>query len=257
MAKVRRSVPESVKLAGAGSLRQAMTAIAAAFKESSGVSVSAEFGASGLLYEKIAAGGGAHVFASADVEHPAALAKNGKAAPPVVFAHNGLCALARPEVRITPDTLLAVLLDPAIKLGTSTPKSDPCGDYAWELFRKAEGLRPGARSVLEAKALQLTGGPNSAPPPVDRSVYGALLSERKADLMLVYRTNARQAAREVPGLQVVDLPEALAVRTDAGLTVLHGSPPAAYRFALFVLSQAGQGILAQFGFTAPGAQASP
>jgi len=61
----------------------------------------------------------------------------------------------------------------------------------------------------------------------------------------------------VPGLQVVDLPEALAVRTDAGLTVLHGSPTAAYRFALFVLSQAGQGILAQFGFTAPGAQASP
>lgn len=257
MATARDGAVESVKLAAAGSLRQPMTAIAAAFKESAGVSVSAEYGASGLLREKIAARGGAHVFASANVEHPAALAKDGKAAPPVVFAHNGLCALARPEVRVTSDTLLAVLLDPAIRLGTSTPKSDPCGDYAWELFRKAEALRPGARSALEAKALQLTGGPHSAPPPPDRSVYGALLTERKADLMLVYRTSARQAAREVPGLQVVDLPETLSVLSSAGLTVLHGSPPAAYRFALFVLSQDGQGILAQFGFTAPLAQVSP
>jgi molybdate transport system substrate-binding protein len=243
---------ESVKLAAAGSLRQPMTAIAAAFEEASGVSVSAEFGASGLLREKIAARGGVHVFASANLEHPAALARDGKAAPPVVFARNRLCALARPEVRVTPDTLLGVLLDPAVRLGTSTPKSDPCGDYAWELFRKAEALRPGARAALEAKALQLTGGPTSPLPPADRSVYGVLLSERKADLMLVYRTNARQAAQEVPGLQVVELPETLSVQADDGLTVLHGSPPAAYRFALFVLSQTGQGILAEYGFTAAG-----
>ena len=34
--------------------------------------------------------------------------------------------------------MLAVLLDPQWKLGTSTPKADPSGDYAWEVFRRAE-----------------------------------------------------------------------------------------------------------------------
>ena len=48
------------------------------------------------------------------------------------------------------------MLDPAVKLGTSTPKADPSGDYAFEVFAKAEKLKPGANAALEKKALQLT-----------------------------------------------------------------------------------------------------
>jgi ABC-type molybdate transport system substrate-binding protein len=40
----------------------------------------------------------------------------------------------------------------AVKLGTSTPLADPSGDYAWEVFRKADALRPGAFSKLEQKS---------------------------------------------------------------------------------------------------------
>ena len=47
-----------------------------------------------------------------------------------------------------------------MKLGTSTPKADPSGDYAFEVFRKAEAIKPGAQAALEKKALQLTGGPS-------------------------------------------------------------------------------------------------
>ena len=43
------------------------------------------------------------------------------------------------------------------KVGTSAPKADPSGDYAFEIFRKAEASRSGAQTVLENKALQLTG----------------------------------------------------------------------------------------------------
>ena len=63
--------------------------------------------------------------------------------PPVVFARNRLCALAAPHFVVTPDTLLDRLLDPRVKLGTSTPKSDPSGDYAWQLFEKADRLASG------------------------------------------------------------------------------------------------------------------
>jgi molybdate transport system substrate-binding protein len=241
-----------VLLHAAGSLRDALTELTQAYTQPFGAPVRLAFGASGTLKDRIAAGEPAHVFASANLEHPQALAAAGKAAPAVVFARNRLCAAARPEVRVTPATLLDTLLDPAIKLGISTPKADPSGDYAWEVFRKADALRPGARATLEAKAPQLTGGPTSPQPPPSRSLYGLMLQEHKADLMLIYCTAAVAAAKEVPGLHVVDLHETLAVGADYGLTVLNGSPPEAYTLAMFILSPAGQAMLAQHGFTAVG-----
>ena len=74
--------------------------------------------------------------------------------PVALFARNRLCALAQPDVEVSPATLLEVLLDPAVRLGTSTPKADPSGDYAWQVFEKAEALRPGSFATLDAKALQ-------------------------------------------------------------------------------------------------------
>src|SRR6202022_3005663 len=111
---------------------------------------------SGTLKDEIAGGAHAEVFASANMEHPQALATAGKSGPVVLFARNKLCALARPGLAVTSETLLERMLDPKLKLGTSTPKADPSGDYAFEVFRKADSIRPNIRSVLEQKALQLT-----------------------------------------------------------------------------------------------------
>jgi ABC-type molybdate transport system substrate-binding protein len=77
------------------------------------------------------------------------------------------------------------------------------------------------------------------------------VAEGKADLFLTYCTNAREAQAQHPEQQVVALPDALAVGADYGLTVLDGAPPAAYRFAMFMLSTDGQRILDKHGFTAP------
>ena len=82
------------------------------------------------------------------------------------------------------------MLDPKTRLGTSTPKSDPSGDYAFELFGKAEALTSGAKNALEAKALQLTGGPNSAKAPEGRNLYAWVMESDKADVFLTYCTNA-------------------------------------------------------------------
>ena len=112
-----------------------------------------------------------------------------------------------------------------MKLGTSTPRADPSGDYAWEVFRKADALRPGAGATLEKKALQLTGGPTSAPPPQGRAVYGWHVAEGRADIFLTYCTNAMDAQKQNPDQQIVALPDALAVGADYGLTVMNGSPP--------------------------------
>jgi ABC-type molybdate transport system substrate-binding protein len=235
---------QDVKLLAAGSLRGAMTEIAAAHG-----GVAAQFGASGLLRERIEAGEAADVFASANLAHPARLARE-RSRPMVLFARNRLCAVARPGLAVTSETLLERMLDPAIMLGTSTPRADPSGDYAWEVFARAETIRPGARAALEAKAKQLVGGPASAPSPAGQSAYGFHISQGNADIFLSYCTNARDAARQVPGATTIALPPALAVGAEYGLVVLSDSTAAA-GFALFALSPAGQAILAKHGFEAP------
>jgi len=239
---------EPVRLYAAGSLRTVMTDLAQSFRAAGGAEITPTFGASGLLRERLEKGERADVFASADLGNAQKLADAGKSSPPLVFARNELCALAAPGVAVTEETLLERLLDPSIRLGTSTPRSDPSGDYTWQLFEKADKVRPGAYAMLDAKARKLTGGADSPPPPVDRSVYGVIIAERKADVVLTYCTNARVAAREVPGARVVTVPPSLAVGTSYALVVLNDAHPAARDFALFVLSLPGQSVLARQGF---------
>jgi ABC-type molybdate transport system substrate-binding protein len=239
---------QEVRLYAAGSLRGVMNEIGAAYAKETGTRVVGEFGPSGLLRDRLAKGEAADVFASANMQHPQSLAQSGRAGPVRLFARNKLCALASPSARATTDTLLDRMLDPAVKLGISTPKADPSGDYAWALFAKADAIKPGARGTLEAKALQLTGGPNSPPPPKDRSVYGMLVSEGQADIFLTYCTNAIAAQREAPALQVVQVPAALAVGADYGLTVLQPASAQGTAFAAYILSPAAQAVLARHGF---------
>ena len=242
---------EPVLLHAAGSLRAALTEVTQAFTAQSGLPVKPAFGASGLLRERIAKGEAAEVFASADLGNPRALTKEGRSGPVVLFARNELCAFVRPEVAVTPETLLERMLDANLKLGTSTPRADPSGDYAFQVFARAEAVKPGARAALEAKALQLTGGPGSAPAPDGLNVYGHNLASGAADIFLAYCTNAAPIAKEQPGIRLVRLPPELTVGAEYGLTVMNGASPNAGRLAMFILAQEGQAILARHGFAAP------
>ncbi|WP_207461010.1 molybdate ABC transporter substrate-binding protein [Azospirillum sp. SYSU D00513] len=250
MAAVSPTLAETpIRLYAAGSLRAALTEAADVFRVTGGAPIEPVFGASGLLKDRIAGGEAADVFASANMEHPQALAAaDGR--PVVLFTRNRLCALAQAGLGVNTDNLLDRLLDPAVRVGISTPKADPSGDYALALFRKAGELRPGAAEALDAKAMRLTGGPSSPKPPTDRSVYGLILEERRADIFLTYCTNAVQAARETSELEAVSIPPELAVGADYGLVAL-GDRPEAARLALFILSPEGQRVLARHGFEAP------
>jgi ABC-type molybdate transport system substrate-binding protein len=235
---------QEVRLYAAGSLNAAMTEMRAAFG-----SVTATHGPSGLLRERIERGEAPDVFASANLGHPARLAA-ARNLPMVLFARNRLCAVAKPGLAVTSATLLERMLDPLVRLGTSTPNADPSGDYAWAVFARAEAVRPGARAALEAKALQLVGGPNSAPIPTGVSSYGHHMRQGNADLFLSYCSGAPAILADVPGATVVALPPELAVGAEYGMVVLSENPRAA-RFAQFVLSPAGQAIMARHGFEAP------
>jgi molybdate transport system substrate-binding protein len=239
---------DPVRLYAAGSLKAALTDVAKAYEGAYGMPVEVEFAASGLLRERIEGGAPVDVFASANMQHPQTLMAAGWGGPVALFARNQLCALARAEVELSPASFLDVILDPDVRLGTSTPKADPSGDYAWQLFEQAEALRPGSFGALDAKALKLTGGSDSEKPPEGRNTYGWVMEEGKADVFLTYCTNAVLAQWEVPELQIVSLPEELSVGADYGLIVRDGASDAAWRLALFILAPAGQSIFADYGF---------
>ncbi len=235
----------------AGSLREAFTAIAADYEARTGQKVALSFGASGLLRERIEKGEGAQVFASADTEHPQRLAARGGWQAPQVFTRNSLCALTAANIETTPSTLLATMLRADVRVGTSTPKADPSGDYAWALFRKADAVQPGAYAALDAKALKLTGGADSPKPPAGRGTYAWVMDQGQADVFLTYCTNAVAAQKEVPRLKIVQVPAELQVGAAYGLTVRDGAPAAARDFARFLLSEAGQAPLQRLGFGRP------
>jgi ABC-type molybdate transport system substrate-binding protein len=239
---------EPVSLYAAGSLRTALGEVANDFSETHGIDVSSTFGPSGLLRERIASGESAHIFASANMGHPANLEEAGHGGPVALFARNRLCALVQPNLEVTSATLLDAMLSEENRLGTSTPSADPSGDYASQLFDLAEETRDGATQALKAKALQLTGGANSPPPPEGRNAYGWLMEEGQADLFLTYCTNAVLAQAEVSELQIISVPSALAVGADYELIVLNDAPLSAWKFALHILSPEGQKVLSRYGF---------
>jgi molybdate transport system substrate-binding protein len=232
---------EPVRVFAAGSLTGAMNAVIKLYEEKTGQQVQAEYGPAGLMRARIEKGEHADIFASANMAHPQALADMGLATPPVVMARNRLCAKALPGYGLTTQNVLQRLLDPKVGLGTSTPKADPGGDYAWELFTRAEKVHPGAQSMLEHKARQLVGGKVG-----ETDAMGQAFEQHAIEISLGY-CSSRQTTPD-PKYTSVELPPEIAVHADYGLSVVTHRE-AALRFALFVMSPEAQHVIGMYGFT--------
>ena len=242
---------QSVNLVAAGSLNLALSEVAQAFTAATGVKVTQTYSPSGTLRKEIEAGLRPDVFASADEANPEALAQEGLAGPVQVFAINQNVVVVRSGFGqpVNPSNLLSVLLDASTRIGTSTPVADPGGDYAVDIFKKADAVLPGAAATLEGKAQELVANPNAPAVPVGaNSLVYFLDTTQTVDVFISYVTSAIQARALDPTLQIVYLPRNLAVPAPYGLTVLNGASPEGQQFAQYVLSPQGQQILASYGF---------
>ena len=250
MAMATTAHAASERLFAAGSLRDAFVALMAAYRERAAVDFVPLFGPSGKLREQIERGDVPAVFASASIEHTDAMFKAGILRESVALARNRLCVLARPGIRLDADRLLDLLLDPAIRVGTSTPGADPSGDYTWAFFRNAGGARPGAFIALDAKALRLTG--REVDPQQQETPYTKiLLVDRSADVFVTYCTNAAAAAKREPNLTWVRIPDVLNVGAVYGIGATNTASPGGAGFVEFVRGREGRAILERFGFEGP------
>jgi len=255
MATSTRAEPESVVLFAAGSLREAMTQIAADYRVAAGVAVHAEFGPSGLMRERIERGERADLLASADTGHPLALQQRGLADRVAVFARNTVCAFAPAALGVTTENLLDRMTGLGTRLGIAAAQADPLGDYTQEIFTRADRERPGSGEILRRQSTVVVGGalPSaaSAGDPV-----AALLGERRIDIFLGYCSGRVRLEKAVPGLQTIALPPALHVGPEYGIALIEGAHPAATGLMLYILSTDGQRTLAQHGFAPVGLAAA-
>jgi ABC-type molybdate transport system substrate-binding protein len=169
------------------------------------------------MRERIERGERVDLFASADMGHPLKLREQGRATTVAMFTRNTLCAVATPHVGLTTANFLDKLLDSGVKLGTSTPRADPSGDYTWAMFRLADTLRPGSFAILDTKAQQIVGGALPSAPANSPAPTITALRDGVVDVFISYCTSARLSLRELPTLHIVDIPEALRVVPEYGL----------------------------------------
>ena len=240
----------------AGSMVGALGAMLDRYTAETGRKTELHTGPAGLMLGRIEAGDRVDVFVSANMEHPQKLTAEHKSTPTIVFARNRICVSARPEVGLTSDNLLDKMLDPKIRIGTSTPKADPGGDYAWELFDKAGTVRPGAAETLKAKARQVAGGsiepraPKNAPPPPPSTALDSLVKEQ-IDVTIGYCSG--HTTKQDASVTRVQLPANLAFPVNYGMTVLTTSgdlarQEAADRLGLYLMSPDAQAMMIPYGF---------
>ncbi|MEJ6486201.1 molybdate ABC transporter substrate-binding protein [Nostoc punctiforme UO1] len=238
----------TVILHAAGSLSASLSELAQAFTQEYGIRVRLEFDHSGLIRERLLNGEYSDIFASADMGNPLFLAKVHRSSPVVNFIRNRMCAIAKPNLKVNSDNLLDLMLDSKIKLGTSTPHQDPSGDYAQQIFQKAEQIRSGSFEILSQKALHLLGKRDS-PVPKGKNKFAYFINEtHQADIFLSYCTGAKLALKAEPSLQIIELPKDLVVTANYGMTLMNNASSAGMMLATYILSLNGQKILAKYGF---------
>jgi molybdate transport system substrate-binding protein len=189
------------------------------------------FGSSSTLATQIGNGAQADVFASADEANMGKIVDADLVdGAPTVFASNRLemvVAAGNPK-RIA---ALADLARPDVVLVLAAP-TVPAGRYALEVLAKAGVAAKPASQELDVRAV------------LNKVSLG------EADAGIVYVTDVRSAVGRVSGVDISDHYQVIARYP---IAVLKDSKNAqlAHRFVDYLLSPAGQDVLAEFGFSKP------
>jgi len=154
-----------------------------------------------------------------------------------------ICVLAPEQLGLTEATVIPKLLDRSTRIGISTPKIDPLGDYTVELYNRIARSHAGeAQNPMERSSVIETPPGRSPPPP--RDAFADALQEGRVDLAILYCSGRDRYTRLLPKAAMVSLPPEFQVGPEYALALLKDADPLAAKLALFVLSPEGQATLA-------------
>ncbi len=190
-----------------------------------------DFGSSSTLATQIIDGAPADVFASADDTNMQKIvdAKLNDSAPAIFLSNRLQIAVATGNPKQI--TGLADLAKPGLVVVLAAP-TVPAGKYALEALLKAGVTLKPASQEVDVRAV------------LNKVALG------EADAGIVYVTDVRSAAARVAG---VDIPEQHQVIARYPIAVVKDSknPRLAKAYIDYLLSDEGQGLLAEFGFSRP------
>ena len=245
--------PAALQVYTSGSMSGALTAMAARYTEETGQAVKITTGAAGLLRQRLEKGADVDVYVSANLANAQHVAQEHLGSPAVIVARSSLCIIARSQLGLTPDNLVATLSKPSVKIGTSTPGNDPGGDYAWAWFASLDAAHPGAGKVLRDKAQKLVGGTTRPNVPAHTNAVTYFLQQGKVDAFVSYCSSKQPNASLAAGLVKVAIPPQESVPVNYAMSVmLRADHPQrqidAYRFANFLMTPGAQALLPRYGF---------
>ncbi len=225
------SLSGSITVFAAASLKEAFTTIGKQFEAANpGVKVTFSFGASSALATQIISGAPADVFASASPKNMKQVVTAGDASSPVNFVKN-VMEVAVPPSNPAHVASVADLAKSSVKVALCQPQV-PCGATALKVFKNAKiivkpvTLQPDVKSVLTQVELG------------------------NVDAGVVYVTDVHAAGTKVLG---VPIPASVEASTEYPIAPISksGNPALAQAFVAYVLSPAGQSVLAADKFEKP------
>jgi molybdate transport system substrate-binding protein len=221
----------SITVFAAASLKEAFTTIGRQFEAAHpGVKVTFSFAASSALAAQIINGAPADVFASASPKNMQQVVAAGDASHPVDFVKN-VMEIAVPPANPGRVTSVDDLARSSVKVALCQPQV-PCGATAAKVFKNAKitvkpvTLQPDVKSVLTQVELG------------------------NVDAGVVYVTDVHAAGAKVRGVRI---PDGVEASTEYPIATISksGNLAAARAFVAYVLSQAGQSVLAADEFQKP------
>jgi molybdate transport system substrate-binding protein len=224
-------VTGTITVFAAASLQGAFTTIGKQFEAAHpGTTVKFSFGPSSGLAEQIKSGSPADVFASASPQNMTQVVSAGDATMPKTFAKN-IMEVAVPPNNPAHVTSVKNLSKSSVKTALCQPQV-PCGFVANKVFSLANihvkpvTLQPDVKSVLTQVELN------------------------NVDAGMVYVTDVKAAGKKVKGIKI-PADENASTAYPIATVSKSKNMPTAEAFASYVLSSAGQKVLAKDGFEKP------
>lgn len=226
-----------VRVAAAADLGPALGEISAEFKQQTGLEVIADAGSTGLLAKQIEGGREVDLFLAADVSYvDRVVAKKAcDGATQRLYGRGQLTMWSSPGGVAPPADVAGLIDDRYARIAIANPEHAPYGRAAREALMQAGIAIAVERRLVLADNVRLA------------LEYG---QRGEVDVAVV----ARSLALAHPHGQRVDVPQSAHAPLDQALVVCGKGAGArgGKRLADFILSPAGQAILARYGFAPPG-----
>jgi molybdate transport system substrate-binding protein len=233
---------EEVLVSAAASLKDALTELAPLCLKTTGVTLTPNLAASGILAQQIKAGAPADIFISADEPTMDALEKAGLLQPGsrVDLLGNSLVFVVPSDSNLTIDSAKSLALPAVRRIAVGDAKTVPAGEYAVEFLQN--------QKVLDSVKDKLVPLGNV------RAVLSAVESGN-AEVGVVYHSDALASTKSKIAWAV---PAEIGPKIVYPLAVIKSSksPAAAEKVRQFLMSDAARAVFIKWGFAPPPAAKS-